>query len=163
TEEDVGWFVRSACADPATQLHCHPGIEYNLLNVGYAELGSPGDFTLFFASDSYGAFYDFLLHSAELTESEPNDDRSQANPLEGRQVGFFTSGFDVDWWRFELSTSARVSISTESPFAEDDCLELDLLDTVIQLFDANGNPLAENDDRDTSDYCSLIQSELPAG
>ncbi|MBI3865213.1 MAG: PPC domain-containing protein [Planctomycetia bacterium] len=79
----------------------------------------------------------------ESTETEPNDDRAQAGVLaiESTVNGRFQTAEDVDWYRVRLDAQQKVQFEIvaqrwlRSP-----------VDTLLQVYDAQGKMLAENDD-----------------
>jgi hypothetical protein len=85
----------------------------------------------------------------EVIEAEPNDEREKANPLRtfrypdaGVAVnGRFNNRGDQDWFRFKLKKGEGVLLEIaaqrhlRSP-----------VDTLVEVFDATGKKLAENDD-----------------
>lgn len=92
---------------------------------------------------------DVPLHigeGSESTEQEPNQNRSQANELSlsGTMNGRFEAEGDEDWFRLECPTLQPIRLEVfahrflKSP-----------LDTVLQVYDAEGKRLLEVDDGDT--------------
>jgi len=82
-----------------------------------------------------------------LTEREPNNDRGSATPITPTTVGTTLVGVicpegDVDFFSFNATSGQLFSIRT---IARDLNPPSDA-DTLLTLFDSNGNVLAENDD-----------------
>src|SRR5262249_29889519 len=79
----------------------------------------------------------------EVAEAEPNNDREHAQPLKIPMTanGRFLEPGDVDWYRITLAKGKGVLLRTtaqrhlRSP-----------VDTLLEVFDAAGRKLAENDD-----------------
>ncbi|MGE0606744.1 MAG: PPC domain-containing protein [Pirellulales bacterium] len=79
----------------------------------------------------------------ETLEVEPNDAAAQALPLAVPSTanGRFLTAGDEDWYRLSLKAAAGVILQTTAQR-----LIRSPLDTVIEVFDAAGKKLAENDD-----------------
>ncbi len=79
----------------------------------------------------------------EIVETEPNDDRERAQPLAWPITvnGRFAQTGDADWFQVTLKAKQKIWFETiaqrfvRSP-----------VDTLVQVFDKEGKPLAENDD-----------------
>jgi hypothetical protein len=85
---------------------------------------------------------------------EPNNTREQATALEPNGVfpTYFSSRSDTDWYKLEIpSAGATVTIYTESH-----------LDTIIAIYDAQGNKIDEDDDSG-SDTNARISAPVPPG
>ena len=75
--------------------------------------------------------------------ADNNDTRETAQIIEGNQVeGVIATPGDVDWYRFDAEEGDWVAAGT-SANPDDDSTKID---TVITLYDADGNQIAENDD-----------------
>jgi cysteine-rich repeat protein len=75
--------------------------------------------------------------------ADNNDTRETAQIIEGNQVeGVIATPGDVDWYRFDAEEGDWVAAWT-SANPDDDSTKID---TVITLYDADGNQIAENDD-----------------
>jgi len=109
-------------------------------------------------SGSYG-FRAFFPGSALLPpdEYEPNDEPSLASHYEtgADQRHSFHSANDVDWITFQITRPGRYIISTRGANSN-------RLDTYIELFDANLNRIAEDDDGGDS-LSSRLSLNLTAG
>jgi hypothetical protein len=83
-----------------------------------------------------------------VNESEPNNTRQQADSItpDVTAVGTLDSANDVDFFGFDARSGQRlrVDINAQSLTPSSDA------DTVVTLFDNNGNQLAENDDASNS-------------
>ena len=97
---------------------------------------------------------------SELTENEPNNNISQANPIspDFTEIGVLCPKGDVDYYWFDASAGqiAIIDIDAEELDPPSDA------DTVLTLFDSSGNVLDENNDDirfDTSD--SYLQFFVP--
>lgn len=80
---------------------------------------------------------------AEATEAEPNADRehAQAVTLDTTVNARFQEAGDVDWYRVTLAAKQRVWLDvTAQRFSRSPA------DTLLQVYDAQGKMLAENDD-----------------
>ncbi|HAP44266.1 MAG: hypothetical protein A2087_02195 [Spirochaetes bacterium GWD1_61_31] len=120
----------------------------------------PGDYFLRVGNyderiGSYTLSFEFV-EGLESDAFEPNDDQESATllPLAGDETYFdasFHAGEDVDWYAITVPQGGRnVNISTEGG-----------MDTIMALFDAGFNQLAENDD--AMDTNAMIQIFLQAG
>ena len=90
-------------------------------------------------------------------EFEPNDEPSQANWIEigiPQQHNFHT-GEDVDWVKFQVNKPGRYTIRVGGVVSN-------RLDTVIELFDANLDLIAENDDGG-DEFDSRLSLHLDSG
>ena len=77
----------------------------------------------------------------DADEYEPNDEPSQATPIEvdvSQQHTFHTKD-DIDWFKFQITRAGRYNIHTRG-------VNSNRLDTYIELFDSNLNLIAEDDD-----------------
>lgn len=85
-------------------------------------------------------------------EVEPNQDKSQATPIAlGTAVfGQFADANDQDWYRLAVKAGQKIHVETISQRY----LRLPV-DTFVQVFDANGKLLGENDDGIAIDYMSI--------
>jgi hypothetical protein len=93
-------------------------------------------------SGDYGLrAYQSVARSFVRDGYEPDDDSSQAKTVTigTPQQHTFHSADDVDWVRFQVTRAGRYTIRTRG-------VDSDRLDTYIELFDANLNPIAEDDD-----------------
>jgi hypothetical protein len=74
-------------------------------------------------------------------EYEPDDDPSQANSIEigTPQQHTFHHADDVDWVKFQVTQPGRYTIRARG-------VRSNRLDTYVELFDANLNSIAEDDD-----------------
>src|SRR5687768_438121 len=92
---------------------------------------------------------------------EPDNSSGQARLITSGipQTRSIVPDTDVDWIKFQLSTTSRVILETTGPFPSD---------TRISLFDGNLNPIEFNDDSGTPPFYSYIDrtcggDELPPG
>jgi hypothetical protein len=89
------------------------------------------------------AFRAYLPSQARLApdEYEPDDDSSSASLIDiGKpQQHTFHTGDDVDWVKFQVTHAGRYTIRARG-------VNSDRLDTYMELFDANLNSIAEDDD-----------------
>jgi hypothetical protein len=79
----------------------------------------------------------------ETVEAEPNDDRDRAQPLpfETTVNARFGAPGDADWYRVTLAAKQKVWLEvTAQRQARSE------VDTLLEVFDASGKKLAENDD-----------------
>lgn len=89
----------------------------------------------------------------EIVETEPNPAAAQATPLQlpttanGRidQIG------DEDWYRLPLAAGQKVLLETTAQR-----MLRSPIDTLIQVYSADGKMLAENDDGHAIDYISMF-------
>ncbi|MCL1836064.1 MAG: DVUA0089 family protein [Treponema sp.] len=90
-------------------------------------------------------------------EYEPDDDPASAKTIEigTPQQHTFHSGDDVDWVKFQITQSGRYTIRARG-------VNSNRLDTYIELFDANLNSIAEDDDGGES-LDSLLSLQLGSG
>ena len=74
-------------------------------------------------------------------EFEPDDEPAQAGSIQigTPQQHTFHSADDIDWVKFQVTRPGRYVIRVRG-------VRSTRLDTYIELFDANFNPIAENDD-----------------
>jgi serralysin len=83
--------------------------------------------------------YRFQALNFELPDRnlEPNDIREQASPvnLGTPAEAYLMSSEDADWYRISISGNGRFTVYTEGG-----------TDTLLSLYDGNGNLLAEDDD-----------------
>jgi hypothetical protein len=89
---------------------------------------------------------------------EPDDDRGQARSIEldGQpQLRSFSHPADQDWVLMTVTTQGTYSIHTRATARND-------LDTYIELYDARGNKLDEDDDSGDA-YDALLQVDLEPG
>ena len=100
-------------------------------------------------------------------ESEPNDDFSTTNllPVGGYLIGTIATPNpgDVDVSRVLIPSSGTYTF--EASAVDGACNFALGENTILQLYDANGTLLIENDDIDAPnlDYCSRITTALTAG
>ncbi|MGH7480872.1 MAG: S8 family serine peptidase [Longimicrobiales bacterium] len=98
------------------------------------------------------------------SESEPNDSATEADrlALAGYMYGTFPTTDDVDVYRITLPAGNHVF---ETFGWDGACGYAYEADTVLELYDDNGQLVAVNDDADASarDYCSRIALSLTAG
>jgi len=106
---------------------------------------------------SYGFRAYFYGEALSPDQYEPNDDSSTANLIEigTPQQHTFYHGDDIDWVKFQITQSGRYTIRTRG-------VRSDRLDTFIELFDANLNSIAENDDGGDN-YDSRLSRQLQSG
>jgi hypothetical protein len=86
--------------------------------------------------------------------SEPNDSRDRATPLALGDAGFraFLTSGDQDWYQGEVPAGgALITVHTESD-----------IDTILTLYDAGGNRLAEDDDSGSGGN-ARVTANLPEG
>jgi len=90
-------------------------------------------------------------------EYEPNDEPSQATPIEigASQEHTFHTKDDVDWFRFQVTQAGKYNIHTRG-------IKTNRLDTYIELYDSNLNLIAEDDDGGNA-LSSLISMNLNRG
>src|SRR5262249_13860675 len=88
----------------------------------------------------------------ERLEKEPNQKPEQATPLDVPMTvnGRIDAPGDVDWDRLKLKAGQSVRLETVAPGA----LRAPI-DTLLEVPDAAGNKLAENDDGLVIDYVSM--------
>lgn len=94
----------------------------------------------------------------ESVEAEPNDDRATASllPLGGTANARFDRPGDHDWYRLDVSEPGPIEVSTlahrwlRSP-----------VDTTIEIFDAEGKLVGQNDDGFPIEYMSIHDIEPP--
>jgi hypothetical protein len=108
-------------------------------------------------SGSYGFRAYFYGEALSPDQYEPNDDSSTANSIEigTPQQHTFYHGDDIDWVKFQITQSGRYTIRARG-------VRSDSLDTYIELFDANLNSIAENDDGGNN-YDSRLSRQLQSG
>ncbi|MDR1894218.1 MAG: DVUA0089 family protein [Spirochaetales bacterium] len=83
---------------------------------------------------------------------EPNNTSASAYPLNpGRYQAGFSEGGDQDWFSFQLTSEALVTLGTEG-----------ILDTTIELFNSSGTSIGSNDDGG-EDYNARLVSILSPG
>jgi len=106
---------------------------------------------------SYGFKAYFYGEALSSDQYEPNDDSSTANLIEigTPQQHTFYHGDDIDWVKFQITQSGRYTIRARG-------VRSDRLDTLIELFDANLNSIAENDDGGDN-YDSRLSRQLQSG
>lgn len=123
-----GWNVADSA--PQSLVLNHPTSPYAWATVG-GNLDSGRDVPLHIAD------------VPEAIEQEPNDERTQATPLglSTTMNGRFENERDDDWYRIELSSTQPVWLET---FAHRHLKAP--VDTVIQIYDADGKLLQETDD-----------------
>jgi len=95
---------------------------------------------------------------ANVLEVEPNDDREHATPVGTNTPvalnGIISKDGDVDWYRFGASKGQVIGINAYARRLRSP------LDSVLNVYDANGNSLAGNDDGAGPD--SFLQFTAPA-
>ena len=89
----------------------------------------------------------------ELSESEPNQDRDSADAWADPFVGEITPAGDEDFVVVDVDTGG--TLVAETLDLGDGACEDERLDSVLELFDASGDPLGEDDDGGVG-YCSRI-------
>lgn len=99
------------------------------------------------------------------TEAEPNDVIAAADvlPIGGYVLGTLTSSADADFSLVQIPTAGQYTLETS---AVDGACGFALEEnTILQLYDADGNPLLQNDDIDAPNlnFCSRITTTLTAG
>ncbi len=98
-------------------------------------------------------------------ETEPNQNRGTANLLMvgGYVEGLLTGGADVDFYRFAIGTAGTYVFETYGVFGA--CGFAIVPDTVLDLLDASGIPIANGDDIDLASglRCSRIFADLQPG
>jgi len=106
---------------------------------------------------SYGFRAYFYGEALSPDQYEPNDDSSTANSIEigTPQQHTFYHGDDIDWVKFQITQSGRYTIRARG-------VRSDRLDTFIELFDANLNSIAEDDDGGEN-YDSRLSRQLQSG
>jgi hypothetical protein len=96
-----------------------------------------------------------LQEGAEVNESEPNDTREQATPLDFAASSIrarFGSSDDTDWYKFTIPQGGgRFTVYTEGG-----------KDTVLTLFNAAGEQLAEDDDSGSNTNAKIVR-DVSAG
>lgn len=95
-------------------------------------------------------------------EIEPNDSIATANASSAVFVSDAVKGFvdptdDVDFFMFTVPAGQEGTLDTQTVdgFNGTTCDSLDL-DSFITVYDALGNPIAGNDDKSATDYCSIV-------
>jgi hypothetical protein len=95
---------------------------------------------------------------ANVLEVEPNDDREHATPAGSNGPvalnGIISKDGDVDWYRFPAAKGQVIEINVYARRLRSP------LDSVLNVYDANGNSLAGNDDGAGSD--SYLRFTAPA-
>jgi hypothetical protein len=98
---------------------------------------------------------------ANTNNYEPDNSPAQAKMITSGtpQTRAIMPDTDLDWIKFQLSTTSRVILETTGPLASD---------TRISLFDSNLDPIEYNDDSGTPPFYSYIDrscggDELPPG
>jgi hypothetical protein len=106
---------------------------------------------------SYGFRAYFFGEALSPDQYEPNDDSSSANliTIGTPQQHTFYHGDDIDWVKFQITQPGRYTIRARG-------VRSNSLDTVIELFDANLNSIAEDDDGGES-YDSRLSRQLQSG
>jgi hypothetical protein len=101
-----------------------PGVDYTLCVEGYDE-------------DEAGP-YRFMVSFESIRDAgEPNNVVSQATAFrpDSRITGYFLEPDDVDWYRVTVAAAGTLRVYTEGT-----------MDTVLLMYDANNELLAEDDD-----------------
>jgi hypothetical protein len=159
---DQGVYVRSACADAATELGCaddNLGGENEVLSIPIADAGAEvAIFVDAFLSNEQGPFTLTVSFAGPL-ETEPNDDIANANEVFG--AGSIDPGTDVDFIQLALTAGQTLTVET-SDFGSGGCADLDI-DTEVTLLDVDGTTeLANNDDINNNNFCSLATTTVAA-
>ena len=129
------------------RYNLHAGTRYLAKVRGY------GDRT----NGNYGFRAYFYGEALSPDGYEPNDDFSTANSIEigtPQQHTFYNSD-DIDWVKFQITQSGRYTIRARG-------VRSNRLDTDIELFDANLNSIAEDDDGGDN-YDSRLSRQLQSG
>jgi hypothetical protein len=105
------------------------------------------------------AFVPLPAAPAFVREEEPNDSLDQANLIvpDVTVLGDFDRNGDVDYFGFDAEAEAQLVIETRAQRLSPSSAA----DTVLTLFDSEGNVLAENDDVGTT-FDSRLEFTLPA-
>ncbi len=106
--------------------------------------------------------YDISVHKYTpigLDEYEPDNSMEEATPIllgepQTHTLDYY-NGDTEDWMSFEAEAGATYTIKTAN------LRDGDNLDTVLELYDAAGNLLAENDDCTRSESCITWTAESP--
>lgn len=116
------------------------------------------------AAVAAGCQVDTVCVNGECTgegwEVEPNDTRGAATeiPLTGEPMsGRFGESGDVDFYRFTLTTTSDVRVET----FDEGSLDCFGVDTVVELRDADGGLLAEDDDSGKENCSVILPAEQP--
>jgi cysteine-rich repeat protein len=91
--------------------------------------------------------------AVELGETEPNQGRESADPWTAPFFAEITPEDDEDFVTFDLALGGTLVAETLGVGA--DTCEGQTLDSLLELFDASGDPLASDDDSGVG-YCSRI-------
>ena len=122
-------------------------------NVTVPNEAFPSQSVLFDAANAADFELPFVRgNHPERLEVEPNGTREQATPLELPMTanGRFGESGDDDWYRVRLVAGQPISLETTAQrFLRSP------VDTLIEVFDATGKKLAENDDGFRIDYISI--------
>ncbi len=135
---------------------------FNFNSEIFIEL-TAGNYFVEAASFADSLFGEYTLTATEIDTNgdfiPANDTTTETVALNGVFVGDLEYNFDRDWIRFDLDAQTAVQIDLDgaggTPF----------LDTVLRLYDANGNLIAINDDVDFfgGDTSSRVFELLDAG
>ncbi|MEM9220232.1 MAG: S8 family serine peptidase [Cyanobacteria bacterium P01_F01_bin.150] len=160
--------------DPLLQIPIAANTDYFVAVSGY---GNDNFDPFALGSGSAGDTGDYIFNSTLLDASRigsltNNAIQSSTNITDittgmevfeniGRDNSFVVGATDIDLYRFVPDTSGPVTIQTATDFLASP--EDSEADTVLRLFDRNGNELAFNDDASDDTYDSLIQASVTAG
>ena len=115
------------------------GTDYTLCVEGYDE-------------DEAGP-YRFMVSFESIRDAgEPNNVASQAIVFrpDSRVTGYFLDPDDVDWYRVTLASASTLTVYTEGA-----------MDTLILMYDANDNLIAEDDDGGDNENARVSAGVLP--
>jgi hypothetical protein len=164
---DQGFFVRSQCDGPQSQVAC-TDFQYGGDNeIDYVPVSSGTTYSVFVSAYQAAEEGPYSLRSDVfgLDETEPNEDTASANAAGMSQLGYIGTQNDQDWYEITIAQASDVVVET-ADVAMGDC-EAGQIDTDLELFQSDGTTsVAFNDDiDDTNDnYCSRVEGQaLAAG
>ena len=109
---------------------------------------------------------DCSINRASVTEVEPNDDQGNAQTLTVSRGGpvaavraSFAGGRDNDWYALDLADGASLDLFTYT--AAGDRSQCAGVDTILELLDATGRSIVNNDDAVPGTLCSALRSTDP--
>jgi hypothetical protein len=130
------------------------GEEYNARLETFVEAGKTYLFKLYcYDEDESGPYRIRASFESIPADTERNTERSRAVPIklgEAMPV-FFRSSSESRWYRYELTRAGTLIVQTRGS-----------LDTLMFLYDAQGNMIDEDDD-EGDDYNALISVRLNSG
>jgi hypothetical protein len=169
TATDQGLYVRSACADPLSQLSC-TDVEVGGTDEVLHTLTTGGQaLTVFVDGFTLGEEGPFTLSSqvTNIDETEPNNDYMTANAYMPAWTAFISPSGDQDFVSIAVAANADLVVSTDDVLAGD-CANR-RIDTEVQILGPDGmTEVAFNDDIDpdpsTGNFCSNVTApNLAAG